>query len=59
MKLRVLSTATAVSLAIGAVFLSAQTPSATVDDLVSTAKIAAGTDWSGTFTRLCIPPPAA
>src|SRR5205823_6175781 len=24
-----------------------------------TAKIAAGTDWSGTFLRLCVPPPAA
>jgi len=37
---------------------SAQAPPSTVDGLVSAAKIAAGTDWSGTFTRLCIPPPA-
>ena len=30
-----------------------------VDDLVSRAKAAAGLDWSGTFTRMCIPPPPA
>jgi len=29
----------------------------TVDGLVSTAKNAAGTDWAGTFLRLCVPPP--
>ncbi len=40
--------------------LSAQAPQpATVDGLVSAAKAAAGTDWAGTFTRLCIPPPPA
>ena len=37
----------------------AQTPPATVDGYVSAAKVAAGTDWSGTFLRLCIPPPAS
>jgi metallo-beta-lactamase class B len=38
----------------------AQTPPATVDGLLSAAKTAAGTDWPGTFLRLCIPPaPAA
>jgi metallo-beta-lactamase class B len=37
----------------------AQTPSATVDSYVRAAKVAAGTDWAGTFLRLCIPPPAA
>ncbi len=38
--------------------LRAQAPAAgSVDALISTAKAAAGTDWSGTFTRLCIPPP--
>lgn len=37
--------------------LSAQTAPRSVDALVSVAKAAAGTDWSGTFTRLCIPPP--
>ena len=37
----------------------AQTPT-TVDGLVSAAKRSAGTDWAGTFLRLCIaPPPAA
>src|SRR5215469_6590161 len=34
----------------------AQTPSGTVDNYLSAAKAAAGTDWSGTFLRLCIPP---
>lgn len=38
---------------------SAQMPPTAVDGLVSAAKVAAGTDWSGTFTRLCIPPPPA
>ncbi len=37
---------------------SAQTPSSTVDDYIGAAKVAAGTDWAGTFVRLCIPPPA-
>ncbi len=37
----------------------AQTPPATVDRYVGAAKVAAGTDWAGTFMRLCIPPPAA
>ena len=38
--------------------LPAQTAPTTVDGLVSAAKVAAGTDWPGTFMRLCIPPPA-
>src|SRR5262245_41274188 len=39
---------------------SAQTPAVgDVDALVSAAKNAAGTDWPGTFVRLCIPPPPA
>src|SRR5205085_1611704 len=29
----------------------------TVDGLVSAAKVAASTDWAGTFLRLCIAPP--
>lgn len=37
---------------------SAQTHSSTVDDYLGTAKFAAGTEWAGTFLRLCIPPPA-
>jgi metallo-beta-lactamase class B len=37
---------------------TAQTPSPTVDSYLSAAKAAAGTDWAGTFLRLCIPPPA-
>ena len=41
------------------VIASAQPAPATIDGLVSAAKVAAGTDWQGTFTRLCIPVPAA
>jgi metallo-beta-lactamase class B len=33
--------------------------SQTVDSYLGAAKVAAGTDWAGTFLRLCIPPPAA
>ena len=47
----------ALAIAAGMVIVSAQTPPTTVDGLVSAAKVAAGTDWPGTFTRLCIPPP--
>src|SRR5262249_32237642 len=35
----------------------AQTP--TIDGLIGAAKAAAGTDWAGTFLRLCIPPAAS
>ncbi len=45
------------ALAIG-ITAQAQSPAQSIDGLVSRAKAAAGTDWSGTFTRLCIPPPA-
>ena len=38
---------------------AAQTPAATIDGYLSAAKMAAGTEWAGTFLRLCIPPPAA
>ena len=37
---------------------SAQAPSPTVDSYLGTAKMASGTDWAGTFLRLCIAPPA-
>ena len=37
---------------------SAQTPNTTADSYIATAKAAAGTDWAGTFLRLCIPPSA-
>jgi metallo-beta-lactamase class B len=37
---------------------SAQTSPATVDGYLGAAKVAAGTDWAGTFLRLCIPVPA-
>src|SRR5262252_1308609 len=37
---------------------SSQTPPSTVDGYIGAAKIAANTDWTGTFLRLCIPAPA-
>ena len=49
---------------IGAIFvvaigvIPAQTPPRTVDSYLAEAKIAAGTNWAGTFLRLCIPGPA-
>ncbi len=46
-----------VLLAMGAI-ASAQAPARTVDGYISAAKVAAGTDWAGTFLRPCIPPPA-
>ncbi len=46
------------AVAAGIAIPSAQTPPTTLDGLVSAAKAAAGTDWTGTFARLCIPPPA-
>src|SRR5262245_23504112 len=41
------------------VIASGQTPPRTIDSYLSAAKVAAGTDWAGTFLRLCIPPPSA
>ncbi|HEX5228375.1 MAG TPA: MBL fold metallo-hydrolase [Bryobacteraceae bacterium] len=35
----------------------AQTNPSTIDGYLSAAKVAAGTDWAGTFVRMCIPPP--
>jgi metallo-beta-lactamase class B len=49
-----------VALVAAGALVSAQTAApTTVDGLVSAAKNAAGTDWAGTFLRLCIPPPPA
>ncbi len=36
---------------------AAQTLPTTVDGYLGAAKLAAGTDWSGAFLRMCIPPP--
>jgi metallo-beta-lactamase class B len=49
-----------VTLGLGALasVISAQTPPPTVDNLISTARSAAGLNWSGTFARLCIPLPS-
>src|SRR5215470_20018786 len=55
---RTLIVATAVAVMGAATVASMQTsPAPRVDDLVATAKVAAGTDWPGTFLRLCVPPP--
>jgi metallo-beta-lactamase class B len=37
---------------------TAQAPAPSVDSYISAAKTAAGTDWAGTFLRLCVPPSA-
>jgi metallo-beta-lactamase class B len=37
---------------------AAQTPAPTIDSYLTAAKAAAGTDWAGTFVRMCVPPPA-
>ena len=58
MNARALMVATAVSVVVSGSLVSTQAPQ-TVDGLLSAAKIAAGTDWPGTFLRVCIPPPPA
>jgi metallo-beta-lactamase class B len=45
-------------LAIGGLVLG-QTAPQSIDGYVGAAKVAAGTEWAGTFLRLCIPPPAS
>jgi metallo-beta-lactamase class B len=45
-------------IAIGGI-ASAQTTAQILDSYLGAAKVAAGTDWAGTFLRLCIPPPAS
>src|SRR5262245_12993606 len=59
MKPLALFTAASVLLVAGIATPSAQTPPTTVDGLLSAAKNAAGTDWAGTYLRLCIPPAPA
>ena len=57
MKSQTLATLSATMiLAMGGI-AQAQTPSPTVDGYITAAKVAAGTDWAGTFVRMCIPPP--
>jgi metallo-beta-lactamase class B len=46
-----------VLIAIGSI-ARAQTPGPTIEQYIGSAKMAAGTDWAGTFLRLCIAPPA-
>jgi metallo-beta-lactamase class B len=52
-----LSIGAALAVVAGMAIPSAQVAPTTVDGLVSAAKVAAETDWQGTFTRLCIPVP--
>ena len=59
MRKHALSLAVVLAVAGGIALVSGQSTPTTVDGLVSAAKVAAGTDWSGTFTRLCIAPPPA
>jgi metallo-beta-lactamase class B len=50
----------ALALSAGIAVLSAQAPAPpvnSVESLVGQAKNAAGLEWSGTFLRLCVPPP--
>ncbi len=57
--LAVVAIGAAAVLAAGIGVASAQTLPTTVEGLVGAAKNAAGLEWSGTFLRLCIPPPPA
>jgi metallo-beta-lactamase class B len=59
MRLRAIAVATSLAVVAGITIASTQTLPTTVDGLVSAAKGAAGTEWSGTFLRLCIVPPPA
>jgi metallo-beta-lactamase class B len=56
--MRFLISPTLFFLGIGGI-VQGQTPPQSIDSYVSAAKVAAGTDWAGTFLRLCIPPPPA
>jgi len=55
LKLRTLVTAACLATA---GFAPAQTSPTTTDGHLQAAKVAAGTEWAGTFLRLCIPSPA-
>jgi metallo-beta-lactamase class B len=60
MNSRILVVGTALAVALGTAIASTQAPASnTVAGLVSAAKEAAGLEWSGTFMRLCVPPPPA
>ena len=54
MSLRALGQGVVLAATVAGVIVSAQPAPASIDALVSAAKVAAGTDWQGTFTRLCI-----
>jgi metallo-beta-lactamase class B len=58
MKLRTISLLAAAALAATVGIAPAETTPTTIDGYIGAAKVAAGTDWAGTFLRLCIPPPA-
>jgi metallo-beta-lactamase class B len=65
MNRRAITLAAAVAVTTGTALIAGQPPVVTqapapitVNGLLSAAKVAARTDWAGTFLRLCIPPPA-
>ena len=58
MRARAVIIATMLAVVIGGRAASTQAPPSTsIDGLLSSAKVAAGLEWSGTFLRLCVPPP--
>jgi metallo-beta-lactamase class B len=56
MRLIAVSIGIALLLTAGTAIAQAQNPQPTVEGLLSSAKLAARLDWSGTFLRLCVPP---
>jgi metallo-beta-lactamase class B len=58
MRLIAISVGIALVLTAGTGIGQAQNRPATIDELLGSAKSAAGLDWSGTFLRLCVPPAA-
>jgi metallo-beta-lactamase class B len=58
MKSLIISTVAATALLATMGIALAQAPPTAVDRYLGAAKMAAGTDWAGTFLRLCVPVPA-
>jgi metallo-beta-lactamase class B len=49
----------ALAVLVGITITEAQSPTPSIEQLISRARAAAGLDWSGTFSRLCVPLPPA
>jgi len=58
MKLLTITTVAATALLTTMGIASAQAPATAIERYLGTAKMASGTDWAGTFLRLCVPVPA-